>query len=59
MSSDAFALIEPIFITLVVFGFGFWQLRELNQLRREREDNDRKAADAESEQAGEPKDRAL
>lgn len=30
-------LLEPLFITVVVFGFGFWQLRELNKLRRERE----------------------
>ena len=43
MSWEALALIEPIFIALVVFGIGFWQLRELNQLRRER---DRKHRDS-------------
>ncbi|MEQ8585728.1 MAG: hypothetical protein RLO01_02905 [Thalassobaculaceae bacterium] len=30
-------LLEPLFIVVVVFGIGFWQLRELNKLRRERE----------------------
>lgn len=56
MSSDLFALIEPIFIVLVVFGFGFWQLRELNRLRREREANDREAAEAGDAPSGEPED---
>ena len=36
------ALLEPVFIAVVVFGIGFWQLRELNQLKREREERDRK-----------------
>lgn len=39
------ALLEPIFVALVVFGIGFWQLRELNQLKRDRE---RRAAESES-----------
>lgn len=46
MSWQAFALIEPIFIALVVFGIGFWQLRELNQLRRERERKNRDSGQA-------------
>ncbi|MFX4223266.1 MAG: hypothetical protein ACMVO3_21210 [Thalassobaculum sp.] len=58
MTSQAFALIEPIFIALLVFGIGFWQLRELNQLRREREANNRQAADTDGEPADEPQDRS-
>ncbi|WP_281683513.1 hypothetical protein [Thalassobaculum salexigens] len=44
MSSDMLALIEPLFIVVVAFGLGFWQLRELNQLKRERERREREAA---------------
>lgn len=46
MSWEALALIEPIFIALVVFGIGFWQLRELNQLRRERDRKHRDSGEA-------------
>lgn len=44
MSSETLSLLEPLFVVVVVFGLGFWQLRELNQLKRERERREREAA---------------
>ena len=44
MSSQMLSLIEPLFIVVVAFGIGFWQLRELNQLKRERERREREQA---------------
>ena len=41
------ALLEPLFVVVVVFGLGFWQLRELNQLKRERERREREAGEEE------------
>ena len=46
MSSQMLSLIEPLFIVVVAFGIGFWQLRELNQLKRERERKEREEAGA-------------
>lgn len=41
MSSQMLSLIEPLFVAIVAFGIGFWQLRELNQLKRERDRKER------------------
>ena len=34
MSHEYLVLLEPLLIAVSVFGFGFWQLRELNRLKR-------------------------
>ena len=45
MPPEMLALLEPLFVVVVVFTLGFWQLRELNQLKRERERREREAAE--------------
>lgn len=45
MSPEALILLEPILIAAAVFGFGFWQLRELARLRERRRQHSRAEAE--------------
>lgn len=37
MDGNLIFAIEPIMVLVMVLAFGFWQLRELNQIKRDRE----------------------